>query len=311
MTMKKWRPLRAGDVVDVVAPGYATPRDAIEGAKKFLIHWGLIPRVPQDLIAPHFLHAHEDEVRFSHLKKALLAKDSAAVWCLRGGYGSNRLLPELARVKAPVQSKLFIGISDVTSLHVFLNSQWGWSTVHGPLLDRLGKKLLRPRDERELKQLLFGEKGEIVFEQLKPLNSSARRNQKIQGPIIGGNMTVLQSLVGTPWAFRARNHFLFFEDLGERGYRIDRMMEHFRQAGLLKGCRGLLLGDFLGGDEPDGKNLIGPVFRRWAEDLEIPIFSGLQAGHDVIQRPVFFGSRARLDGGSRGARLVIESGGRR
>ncbi|MBX3041042.1 MAG: LD-carboxypeptidase [Bdellovibrionaceae bacterium] len=307
--MKKWRPLKAGDVVDVVAPGYATPREAVDGARKFLTKWGLIPRIPRDLIAPHFLHAHDDENRLAHLKRALLAEDSAAVWCLRGGYGSNRLLPALAKLKAPKEAKLFVGISDITSLHVFLNREWQWNTIHGPLLDRMGRNLLKPRDERELKRLVFGDQGEIEFSNLKPMNTAATKVKKLNAPIIGGNLTVLQSLIGTPWAFEGKGHFLFIEDLGERGYRIDRMLEQFRQAGILKGCRGLLVGDFLGGEEPQGKNLIGPVFRRWAQDLDLPMFSGLEAGHAEIQRPVPFGVRAQLIGGKK-PRLIIPSGGR-
>lgn len=308
MKMKKWRPLQAGDVVDVVAPGYPTSREAIEGARRFLIRWGLIPRIPPDLMAPHFLHSNEDPQRFLHLKKALLAQDSKAVWCLRGGYGSNRLLPLLAKLKAPAEAKLFIGISDITSLHVFLNQEWGWPTLHGPLMDRVGAGKLSPRHERELKRLLFGDDSKITFDQLKPLNEAARKRRRLTGAIVGGNLTVLQSQIGTPYEFSAKGKFLFIEDIGERGYRIDRMLEQIRQAGLFKSCRGLLIGDFIGGEEPmSQKNLTSLVFQRWAKDLDIPVFSGVEAGHAAIQRPLPFGTKAILSAGPK-ASLVVESG---
>lgn len=309
MKMKTWRPLEPGDVVDVVAPGYPASREAVEGARRFLTRWGLIPRIPADLMAPHFLHANTDEKRLEHLKRALLAKDSKAVWCLRGGYGSNRLLPALAKIKKPTDAKLFIGISDITTLHVFLNQEWGWATVHGPLLDRMGAGRIRPRHERELKRLLFGEDRRIEFTGLKALNEAAAKRRTLRASIIGGNLTVLQSLIGTPWSFSGSGHFLFVEDIGERGYRIDRIFEHIRQAGLFKGCRGLLIGDFVGGEEPQGKNLIPAVIKRWAKDLDLPLYSGLEAGHGEIQRPVPFGPPATLTVG-REIRLSIESGGR-
>ncbi|MBX2986421.1 MAG: LD-carboxypeptidase [Bdellovibrionaceae bacterium] len=308
MKGKAWRPLRAGDIVDVVAPGYATKPEAVDRARQFLLSWGLVPRIPPNLMAPHFLHANDDDSRLILLKKALLAEDSAAVWCLRGGYGSNRLLPGLARMKAPRRAKLLVGISDITSLHLFLSQEWGWATLHGPLLERMSPGRLAPRDHREMRDLVFGRVKQVRFQNLKPMNEAARRLRRVKAPVIGGNLTVLQSTLGTPWQLRPRGHFLFVEDIGERGYRVDRIFEQFRQAGLFRGCRGLLLGDFTAADEPDGRNLVPLVFRRWAEDLEIPVFRGLPAGHGKVQRPVPFATSAVLSGGGQGV-LTIESGG--
>lgn len=296
--VKIWNPLKTGDIIDVVAPGYASTAAELDGARRFLLSWGLVPRIPPGMISPHFLHANEDAERFHFLKKALLAEDSAAVWCLRGGYGSNRLLPMLAKVRQPRKNKLFIGISDITSLHVFLGQEWKWPTIHGPLLDRLGAGRVRPRQLSEVKKLVFGGIDAVDFAGLKPLNEAARQVRRLEAPMIGGNLIVLQSTLGTPWQVDARGRFLFLEDLGERGYRVDRVLEHFAQAGVLRGCRGVFLGEFMGGDEANGSNLIPAVFKRWARELKIPLFAGLPAGHGVIQRPVPFGPKAQLTGGS-------------
>lgn len=309
MKSRPWTFLRKGDIVDVVAPGYASTPDQVEGARRFLISWGLVPRIPPALIAPHFLHANEDAERFRFLKAALTAPDSAAVWCLRGGYGSNRLLPMLSKVKRPTRTKLFVGISDVTSLHVFLSQEWGWSTLHGPLMDRLGRGLVKPKHEKEVHRLVFGEANDIVFKALKPLNEAARTSKTVRGEIIGGNLVTMQSTLGTPWQIRTKGKFLFVEELGERGYRIDRIFEHLRQSGALKGCLGLLLGDFLGGREEDGRNLIPAVLQRAAREFAIPVYSGLEAGHAAIQRPVPFGSAAVLTRSGSTGLLKISSGG--
>lgn len=309
MVSKKWRSLQAGDVVDVIAPGYPTTPEAVEGARQFLLNWGLQPRIPKNILGRHFMHAQEDEVRLEHLESALIAEDSAAVWCLRGGYGSLRLLPGLAKLKKPARTKLFVGISDITSLHVFLNQKWGWSTVHGPLLDRLGAGRVSKQLEGEVRRLVFGKQETIKFEKLRPLNSAALQLKSVKAPIVGGNLTVLQSTLGTPWQFDTKGKFLFVEDLGERGYRIDRILEQFRQAGLFKSCRGLLIGHFLGGGEGENKpSLIPKVFDRWASDLNLPVFDRIPAGHDVLQRPLPLGPVSVLRGGKSGS-LEIQSGG--
>ncbi|WII70979.1 LD-carboxypeptidase [Bdellovibrio sp. 22V] len=308
--MAQWKFFKENDIIDVVAPGYPSQPHEVEGAREFLKKWNLQARIPKGLIKPHFLHAHEDEQRFAFLKAAIESKDSRVIWCLRGGYGSNRLLPMLAKLKKPKEPKLLIGISDISSLHTFFIQEWGWSTLHGPLLDRLGRNLVSPKHEKELHDILFGRTNEIEFKKLKPLNEAARKVRNLKSKVVGGNLTVLQSTLGTPWQLETKKSLLFVEDLGERGYRIDRMFEQFRQAGLFKQCHGLILGDFLGGEEPaTGKNNFKLVFKRWAQDLDIPLFQGLEAGHAMVQRPVPFNTPCVLNAENGKARLVIKTGG--
>ncbi|HWU42035.1 MAG TPA: LD-carboxypeptidase [Bdellovibrio sp.] len=308
--MSSWKCLQKNDIIDVVAPGYPSQAHEVAGAREFLLKWKLVPRIPKNLIKPHFLHAHDDEERFEFLRAAIEAKDSRAIWCLRGGYGSNRLLPMLAKLKKPREPKLIVGISDITSLHTFFIQEWGWSTLHGPLLDRLGRGLVSPSHEKELHRLVFGEDSMIEFKKLKALNSSARKIKNLKSRVVGGNLTVLQSTLGTPWQIRADRSLLFLEDLGERGYRLDRMLEQFRQAGIFKKCDGIILGDFIGGEEPStGKNNFALVFKRWAQDLEIPLFKGLEAGHASVQRPVPLNTPCVLQVKEGRGRLSIDTGG--
>lgn len=309
--MKYWKFLKENDIIDSVSPGYGSPLEDIENSKKFLSRWGLMPRVPKDLIRPHFMHSNDDESRFTFLKSAIEADDSNTIWCQRGGYGSNRLLPMLAKLKRPKRVKLVIGLSDVTSLLTFFQQEWNWPTMHAPILDHMGRNKVLPKHEKEFRDLLFGIKQEIVFKNLRPLNESAKNTKTIHSKIVGGNLTVLQSTMGTPWQINANKKLLFLEDIGERGYRIDRMMEQFRQGEVFKKCDGIILGDFLDGIEPKtGKDNFKKVFGRWAEDLEIPIFSGLQAGHGIIQRPIPFNTSCELLKTANGFELVVQSGGK-
>ncbi|MBY0414117.1 MAG: LD-carboxypeptidase, partial [Bdellovibrionales bacterium] len=201
--MEHWKFFQEGDIIDAISPGYASGKEDIENSRKFLYSWKLEPRIPKNLIEPHFLHSNDDGKRFHFLKKAIEAKDSHAIWCLRGGYGSNRLIPMLAKLKKPKNAKLVIGLSDVTSLHSFFIQEWNWPVLHAPILDRMGKGVSLPRHEKELKDLLFGKKTEIEFKSLKPMNSAAKNIKTLKSKIVGGNLTVLQSSMGTPWQINA------------------------------------------------------------------------------------------------------------
>ncbi len=297
---KKWRQVLKGDIVDIVAPGWSIPRDHLEAALKFLKSWGLKPRVPKDLYGEHFLFSQDESIRLRHLKEALQAKDSKIIWCVRGGYGCNHLLPGLMKLDSrKFNPKLLIGISDITSLHIFFNQSLKWPTLHGPLLDRLGQSKVPPEIEQELKSIIFGDKVETIFSGLRPLNSVAFNLKRLTSQIVGGNLIVCQSGIGTPSEIRLKNRLLFIEDVGERGYRIDRALEQLDQAGQLSVCKGVLIGQFLLDQEPQGKTATTPqVFQDWADRLEkrnIPVFSGIEAGHGIWQWPLPFGTACVLE----------------
>lgn len=303
-----WSPLKSGDTVDIIAPGFACTPEVLRDALHFLATWELEPRVPHKIFAADVVCSNNDEARMHHLREALLSEDSRAVWCIRGGYGSNRLVPELAKLKKPKgPPKLFIGLSDITTLHVFLNQKWGWPTIHGPLLDRFARGLVKRSYAREMRRLILGETKNIEFKNLKPMNVPARSSGIVRGAVSGGNLITLQSSIGTKAEWDTKGRILFFEDIGERGYRVDRVLEQFRQLGWFDKAQAVVFGDFTGGKEEDGSTRVPGVLKRFAESVEIPVFSGVQSGHDVIQRPVPFETEAELYLGERG-RLVCASG---
>lgn len=306
--MKKWQALKQGDLIDIIAPGYpCSELDLAQGVQE-IESWGYQVRYDKKILTPHFFHASNDQERFRQLKNALLNKQSKAVWCLRGGYGSNRLLPLLAKLKKPQQSKLFVGLSDITSLHVFLNQKWNWPTIHGPLVDRIGKKLLSAAHKEELQNLISGNLLEVNFNDIVPMNSIAKKTVQLRGQIVGGNLTVLQSGLATPYAVQPRRKILFIEDLGERGYRIDRMLEQFVQAKLLNNCHGILLGDFTGGDEPSGENRVWEALERFSQLHDLPIWKGIQSGHGAIQRPLPLNVDAELTRIGKSFQLKVQIG---
>ncbi len=297
--------LARGDVVDVIAPGFRCTPEQLAGGIEFLRRQGLVPRVPPDLFGEDLLCANSDARRFAQLRTALYARDSRAVWCVRGGYGAIRIIERLQALKPPSRPKLLIGYSDATTLHQLLNLFWGWPSLHGPLLDRLGSVDIREEERAELHAVLFGNAPTTIFADLLPLNAAARRRQRIQARLTGGNLTVLQSTLGTALQRRASG-VLFLEDIGERGYRIDRMLEQLRQAGVLRNIKAIVLGNFIGGAEVDGSNLGPAVLERFAQSLAIPVLSGLAVGHGSAQRPLFLHARAELSCGPT-AQLIVHT----
>ena len=134
MKNKSWSYLRPNDIVDIIAPASHSPADKLQRGLDWIRSVGLIPHVPEDLIKTDLFFAAPLELQLDQLKRALYS-DSKAIWCLRGGYGSMRLVPHLAKLKPPKKPKLFIGFSDITSLICFLvKIGTGLSYMEGPLV---------------------------------------------------------------------------------------------------------------------------------------------------------------------------------
>jgi muramoyltetrapeptide carboxypeptidase len=290
--------LEEGSIVDIVAPASACERSELKGAIQFVKSLGLKARVsPKIFHGQTRILAATDEERFGQLKAALLAKDSAAIWCIRGGYGSIRLLPELAKLKRPSRPKLFLGYSDITTLHIFLNQVWKWPTIHSPMVGRFGRGDATAKELKDVKSILFGPFENFKHE-LTPLNKAAKQSGVIRSSVIGGNLITLQSSLGTPWSFRPDGKILLFEDLGEKPHRLDRVFVQAEQAGWFKKAKAVVLGDFLYPVAVDRRMIWNDVIPRFAEGLKIPVFKDLPSGHGKVNRPIPFLTQATLKTGS-------------
>lgn len=291
---KSWEPVVKGDIVEMVAPASRCSEYELKSAIKTVESLGLTPRLPANIFdGSHPILSNTDQNRFKFLKSALLAKDSKLIWCLRGGYGSIRLIPQLAELKSPRQVKLLVGLSDISTLHNFVNQNWGWPSLHGPMLGTFHER--SQEEKTEVLNIIFGKQSSVTFQNLIPLNLAAEKAATIVAPVTGGNLMTVQSSQGTPWAFHSKNSIVFFEEINERGYRIDRLMVSLLQSGYFKQAKAIVLGDFLGGEEPDGKNFVENVLSAFAKELKIPVLKGLRSGHGDLRRSVPFATEASLD----------------
>ena len=304
---KKWQRLVPGDVVDIIAPGFKPDDEEFNQGLLQLVEWGLEPRYPKDIFGKDLLCAQSKSKRSQYFRHALEALDSKVIWCARGGYGSVQILEELEKMSEPKKVKLLIGYSDISVLHNYLIKKWDWPVLHGSLIDGLGSDRVSRTSIRFLRDALF--KDRDFSYAMKPLNSQALSSQEVKGRVLGGNLAMMQTTLGTSVQVDLKDSILFLEDTGERGYKIERMLIHLAQATRWKGMKALVFGDFKGGDEPNGKNLIKKVMKRWAEQQEFPVFANLPCGHSELQHPLFLNTSARLVGGERGA-LWFSSGAR-
>jgi muramoyltetrapeptide carboxypeptidase len=290
-----YQKLQSGDIVDVVAPSYGRDID-LNSIAQVIRNMGFVPRIPDNMIVKgaDLFCANTDEVRFEQLKQAIFAEDSKIIWAFRGGYGAARLIPKLLELPCPAKPKIFIGHSDMTVFHIFFTQQYGWSTIHGRTISEFVARNTPPEEVENTLDILFARKPTTILKGLKPLNKAAKASQSIEAKIIGGCISLIQTSIGTDWQLNSAGKIVLLEDVDERGYRIDRMLEHIMQAKILKQARAIIVGDIICGKEADGSQLCTDAIQRWAESINIPVISCPQVGHGDHNWPVPMNMTARL-----------------
>jgi muramoyltetrapeptide carboxypeptidase len=210
----------------------------------------------------------------------------AVVWCARGGYGAMRCLPLVDFEGIRQNPKLLVGSSDATALLTSVVMRSGIPVCHGPMVVSLAD-----RDEETLEGIrgLFGRAGAGAIHAKPPVVIHGGR---VEGLVVGGNLTTLNHLTGTPFEPDYSGCLVFFEDIGEAPYRIDRMLTQMRMAGSLSAAAGLLLGRFSGCGRAEA---VHGVFEERLGDLGIPILAGIPAGHAHPNLMMPMGVKAMLD----------------
>lgn len=287
--MHKLPILKPGDTVEIIAPASRCSNQHVMELKALLTTWQLNCIVSETIFGDDLLCANSDDNRFLYLKNALENPEIKGIICARGGYGSMRLLPEFKKIVPPISPKLFVGMSDITALNLCFLQQWHWPVIHGAL----AKDKLSPESIASLKSIFLGEVQQVEFF-ASPLNSLAQENRVIEAMLTGGNLSLIQASIGTHWQLNGDNKIIFLEEVGERAYRIDRMLEHLQQAGIFKKAAAILLGDFLGGNEPSGITLVQPVLERFAQASKIPVIQVAGIGHGYCNFPIPLGTPAQL-----------------
>lgn len=287
MTRRPYPALLPGQTIGVIAPGGPASEEALQSAPGVIEAMGYAVRMFPGCYAKQAYLAGDDDCRLADLHAAFRDPDIAAILCLRGGYGSGRLLDRIDVPLLLAHAKPLIGYSDITALHALLSNA-GVVSFHGPMLT---SDLLDAPDPLTLQGLACLRDGLGAGTVLRPplAEQPVRSAGRAGGRLVGGNLSILASLLGTPWALDARNAILFLEEVGEAPYRIDRLLLQLRLAGVLDGAAGFLLGGFTGMESP------AEVLRAYLEPLGKPVLSGWPAGHCSPNTLLPLGADVELD----------------
>jgi muramoyltetrapeptide carboxypeptidase len=290
--------LAAGDRVAVIAPAGPVPPDAFEAGIARLRQRYRVDYDGEVLARDGFL-AGSDERRVKEIEHWLAEKDVRALFCARGGYGITRILPRLDGAAAALQKspRVIVGFSDATAL---LN--WalgaGVRAVHGPVVSQLGKL---PQDDVDaLYALLESPEPPAAISGVGASKTQSFFG-RITGRLVGGNLEVLTRLAGTRWQPDWSGCILLLEEIGERPYRIDRMLTHLQQAGMLENLAAVVIGDLVRCVEPPDAWPGQPsptaieVIRERLGSYGVPVFTGLPVGHGERNRALPLGARVAID----------------
>jgi len=278
--------LQPGSRIGIAAPAGHFNAEKFAAGIQVLEGLGFETVIPSRLSMRKGYLAGDDTYRAAVIHRLFTDPSIDAILCARGGYGSMRILPLIDFSTIQRHPKIFIGFSDITVLLTVLYSRCNMVTFHGPVVTSLAMGSVKTGDALVAATSLS---RRIM---ISPENGFVLKSGMAVGPVIGGNLTLLSHLVGTPYMPRYDGHILFLEDCNEKPYRIDRMLTHMRLSGCLDDITGLFLGQFT---DCGSLEMIKDIFADIFQDRDIPIMGGFDIGHDRINLTLPIGLSARLD----------------
>ena len=280
----KPKKLKEGDTVGLIAPGSPFSAEAYERALTNITQLGFKYKNAKNLFLKYGYLAGDDKSRIEDIHQMFADPEVDAIWCVRGGYGTTRLLYDLDYELIQKNPKILLGYSDITALLQAIHKMTGLVTFHGPVAStemtdyiEEGFRSVLMSTEKNIK--LNNKISENDSDEFKP---EIIVNGHMKGQLAGGNLTLLSAMAGTPYQLDATDKLIFIEDVGEKPYRIDRMLTQLRQTANLKEAHGIVLGVFNDCNaKPDEKNTLSlkeTLIDRLGY-LDIPVFYGFSFGH--------------------------------
>ncbi|AXT21301.1 LD-carboxypeptidase [Flavobacteriaceae bacterium AU392] len=297
--------LKIGDTVAIVAPsGILKNRiEEIKRATDLLEGWGLHVIIGKHVFkqANHF--AGTDEERCEDFQNALDNPKVSAILCARGGYGAVRILDKLNYSKFKIDPKWVIGYSDITALHNQIHNE-GFQSLHALMGVSLTKNL------EEIKETVASFKTAIFGKQLSYTLEGSKYNKtgSVTAPLVGGNLTMLHTMLGSKTSIDTSGKILFIEEIGEYKYHIDRMLQSLKRAGYFDNCKGVIIGDMT--KLRKNTTLWGTSIEQLILDVlseyNFPIAFNMPAGHEKDNRALILGRIVKLDVNNERSTVVFE-----
>jgi muramoyltetrapeptide carboxypeptidase len=306
--------LQPGDTIGIVSPStQVTDPDRLQLAEKTVEYFGLKPKWAASVRTHRAQDVATVDERVADLHQMFSDSEVKGIFCLRGGYGAGQLLDDIDYDVVRSNPKIFVGYSDITALHLALNKFAGLVTFHGPVV----LSDFTPYTQDCFRRALFGSEPLGVLanpadaNRVRPAHTTRTvRNGSATGRLIGGNLTLISCLMGTPYEIDTQERIFFTEDVGEEPYRIDRMLTQLRLARKLENSAGIIFGECFECGPSDYKpsfawnRTLGEVLDDRFTGIERPVLSGLTIGHTADQLTLPLGVRATLDADK--ATLTVE-----
>lgn len=293
--MNKGMLLKPGSTIGLIAPGSAASMKNIEKGADILKTYGFNVVLGESLKHKRGYLSGTDELRARDINNMFKDKSIDGIICVRGGNGTGRLLNMIDYNIIKSNPKVFIGYSDITVLHIAFNQIGNLITFHGPMV---ASDIAAFDNEYSINSLLdiitTDSLGKILN---NPVNDPMNKviGGIAEGQIVGGNLAVLTSTMGTPYEIDTKGKILFIEDIDEEVYRIDRMLNQLRLAGKLQQCAGIILGEFLELNKIEDTLTLEEVIEDIIIPLKIPTISGVRCGHGPYKMTIPVGAQVKLD----------------
>lgn len=300
------KPLQKGDKVAIIAPASPSDKNLIDKCIASLNELGLKVVIGESCLSEHGFLSGTDDIRANDINCMFADKNIKGIFALRGGYGCARLLDLIDFKLIKKNPKIFIGYSDITALHIAINQKSKLITYHGPMIST---ELIKGLDEYSAdyyKKFIF--EHEKIEDLLNPEGNSLEiiNNGIASGELIGGNLSLICSSLGTKYEINTKNKILFLEEVDEVPYKVDRMLTHLKQSGKLKEANGIILGAFTNCIAPNNKKSLSlqEVFNEIILPLKKPTISNLACGHCLPTLTLPLGEKVLLDANNKKIKIL-------
>lgn len=283
--------LKKGDTIGLICPSGYMPIEKVQTCIHVLQQWGYKVKIGKTVGHQYHYFSGTDEERLNDLQTMIDDDSIQAVLCARGGYGLSRIVDQINFKKFRKNPKWIIGYSDITLLHSHLYTKYKIASLHSPMAAAFNNGEHTNRYIQSLRKILRGQKGNYVT-----TPHLFNKPGKVTGTLVGGNLSLLCHVCGTPSDISTNGKILFLEDVGEYLYNIDRMLQQLKRIGKLKGLAGLIFGGFSDAKDtviPYGKT-IDEILADAVKEYEYPICFNFPIGHSNENYPVKIGVNYQL-----------------
>lgn len=287
--------LKKGDTLGIIAPASFTSMENVESAKNNLEKMGFKVVLGESTKSSWYSYAGPEEVRVKDINDFFADSNIDGIICMRGGYGCNRLVEIVDYSVIEKNPKVFIGYSDITTLHMAIFRKTGLVTFHGPMAVSNFSGEYNQDTYRSFEEVLMNDNDEIVLKNFTK-ELGVLSEGRAEGEIVGGNLATMIASLGTEYDVDYNGKILFLEEIGEKTYKIDRMLNQLKKFKVFEKINGIILGDFRNCPADSENDMcLMDVFKDYLSDLKMPVVYDFESGHSEPMITLPMGAKVRID----------------